>query len=119
MPVSTVVSTHILNRNENPRAHDRESSRQVNELRKMWLAPSQVATRANIPDDILREPRIRGCADTNACSGLAFNSIVNDSRLLKARVPISKICLLLLLNLLQIYYRFASATIYDRAECRS
>ena len=51
--------------------------------------------------------------------GLVFNSIVNDSRLLKAHVPTSKICLLLLLNLLQIYYRFASATIYDRAECRS
>ena len=50
---------------------------------------------------------------------MAFNSIVNDSRLLKAHVPTSKICLLLLLNLLQIYYRFASATIYDRAECRS
>ena len=53
------------------------------------------------------------------CPGLAFNSIVNDSRLLKAHVPTSKICLLLLLNLLQIYYRFASATIYDRAECQS
>ena len=50
--------------------------------------------------------------------GLAFNSIVNDSRLLKAHVQTSKICLLLLLNLLQIYYRFASATICDRAECR-
>ena len=34
--------------------------------------------------------------------GLAFNSIVNDSSLLKAHVPTSKICLLLLLNLLQI-----------------
>ena len=52
-------------------------------------------------------------------SGLAFNLIVNDSRLLKAHVPTSKICLLLLLNILQIYYRFTSATIYDRAECRS
>ena len=50
---------------------------------------------------------------------MVFNSIVNDSRLLKAHVQTSKICLLLLLNLLQIYYRFASATIYDRAECRS
>ena len=39
-------------------------------------------------------------------SGLAFNSIVNDSRLLKANVPTSKICLLLLLNLLQIYSVF-------------
>ena len=51
-------------------------------------------------------------------SGLVFNSIVNDSRLLKAHIQTSKICLLLLLDLLQIYYRFASATIYDRAECR-
>ena len=50
---------------------------------------------------------------------LAFNSIANDSRLVKAHVQTSKICLLLLLNLLQIYYRFVSATIYDRAECRS
>ena len=50
---------------------------------------------------------------------MAFNSIVNDSRLLKAHVPTSKICLILLSNLLQIYYRFDSATIYDRAECRS
>ena len=51
--------------------------------------------------------------------GLVFNSIVNDSRLLKAHVQTSKICILLLLNLLQIYYRLASATIYDRAECWS
>ena len=33
-------------------------------------------------------------------TGLAFNSIVKDSRLLKAHVPTAKICLLLLLNLL-------------------
>ena len=37
-------------------------------------------------------------------TGLAFNSIVNDSRLLKAHVQTSKICLLLLLNLLQICF---------------
>ena len=49
-------------------------------------------------------------------TGLAFNSIADNSRLLKGHVPTSKICLLLLLNLLQICDRSASATIYDRAE---
>ena len=52
-------------------------------------------------------------------SGLVFNSIVDCSKLLKGHVSTSKFCLLLLLNLLQVYYRSASAMIYDRAECRS
>ena len=52
-------------------------------------------------------------ARSEVYSGLVINLIVNDSRMRKADVPTSKICLLLLLNLLQIYYRFASATIYD------
>ena len=42
-----------------------------------------------------------GIAEKND-AGLAFNSIVNDSRLLKAHVQTSKICLLLPLNILQI-----------------
>ena len=66
----------------------------------------------------LRQNRhIAGCK--KYVPGLVFNSIVNDSRLLKAHLQTSKICLLLLMNLLQIYYRFAFATIYDRADCRS
>ena len=52
-------------------------------------------------------------------TGLAFSSVVDHSKLLKPHVQTSKICLLLLLNLLQICYKFTSATIYDRAECRS
>ena len=55
----------------------------------------------------------------NCHSGLLFSSIVNFRKLLRAHVQTSKICLLLLLNLLQIYLRSASATICDRAECRS
>ena len=47
----------------------------------------------------------------NTRTGLAFNSIVNDSQLLKEHALTFKICLLLLLSLPQIYYRFASATI--------
>ena len=35
-------------------------------------------------------------------AGLAFKSMADNSKLLKAHVPTSKICLLLLLNLLQI-----------------
>ena len=52
-------------------------------------------------------------------SKLVSNSMVDCSKLLKGHFSTSKICLLLLLNLPQICYRFTSATIYDRAECQS
>ena len=52
-------------------------------------------------------------------SGSAFSSVADHHRWLERHVPTSKICSLLLLNLLQICYRSASATFYDLFECQS
>ena len=64
---------------------------------------------------VIQHEAFQICGSTDP--GLAFNSIADRSRLLEANVQTSKICLLSLLDLLQICDRSASATICDGAEC--
>ena len=51
--------------------------------------------------------------------GLAFSSVADNRRLLERHVQTSKICLLLLLNLLKSTTDLLQICVYDRVECRS
>ena len=66
-------------------------------------------------------PTARSCVENARFwpPGLAFSSVVNFRKLLKAHVQTSKICLLLLLNLLKSTTDLLQICVYDRVECRS
>ena len=52
-------------------------------------------------------------------AGLAFSSVADNRRLLERHVQTSKICLLLLLNLLKSTTDLLQICVYDGVECRS
>ena len=80
------------------------------------LPPSLLRPGVMVADDTRHSVNSR---KADRMTGLAFNSVADNRRLLERHVQTSKICLLLLLNLLKSTTDLLQICVYDRVECRS